>query len=75
MKTKENLMQTIAHEIGHVMMGYGHPNIPSEPGPAPLDGTPTEERLMHSLEPGKRLVKAEWDTAEAWLKARPNGDN
>ena len=76
-----DVMQTIAHEIGHVLVGYGHPDLGG--GAAPLHGTDHRERLMHSGEGlggamvggvymrnrrEHRLVKAEWDAADEWLK-------
>ena len=81
------LLQTIAHEIGHVLTGYGHPD--EEGGSSPLKGTDRKQRLMHSgdgltkkvadtylrMARGHRLVKKEWDAAEEWLSHRPAGDN
>jgi hypothetical protein len=75
------MVDTLAHEIGHLMVGEGHPsdyNIElalggSHGGPAPLPGTDTALRLMSGHDaraPGARLlVKAEWDLAEEWLKS------
>jgi hypothetical protein len=67
---------TIAHEIGHVIVGEGHPN--QSAGPAPLPGTAHLDRLMLSggvssnqWAPGTRLVKGEWDAAEVWLQGCP----
>jgi hypothetical protein len=63
-------MSTIAHEIGHVLVGEGHPNQPRTPGPARLPGTDHSKRLMASgafRNRGNLLVKAEWDKAEKWL--------
>ena len=59
---------SIAHEIGHILVGEGHPD--ESGGPAPLYGTLGRKRLMGSGElgvRGKLLVKAEWDEAEVWL--------
>jgi hypothetical protein len=72
----EHLKWTIAHEIGHVLLGAGHPGE-AIGGPAPLPGTDHRQRLMAggkivplgAIRSGKLLVKAEWDEAEAWLKA------
>jgi hypothetical protein len=73
---KDEMLETIAHEIGHVLIGSGHPDLPSGPGPAPLVGTDRVKRLMFSSLTGKKnagmlstnlLVKKEWDAAEAWL--------
>lgn len=72
-------MNTIAHEIGHIMLGKGHPDEGG--GPAPLAGTNHIQRLMVSggnrggLDLEYRLVKGEWDAAEVWLKNRQLGDN
>ncbi len=63
-------MSTIAHEIGHVLVGEGHPNEPLNPGPAQLPSTDHSKRLMASgafRNRGHLLVKAEWDKAEKWL--------
>ncbi|MES2474923.1 MAG: hypothetical protein V4640_04015 [Verrucomicrobiota bacterium] len=79
--------QTIAHEIGHILAGNGHPD--KDDGPAPLKGTDRKQRLLHSGDGlnrefgdsyirtarGHRLVKKEWDAAELWLSQRPAGDN
>lgn len=74
----------LAHEIGHVMIGEGHPSdynieqaFPNgQGGPAPLPGTDTTRRLMSSLDarvPGaKLLVRTEWEKIEEWLKAVPD---
>ena len=63
----------IAHEMGHVLVGYGHPDEPANRGPAPLPGTDPRIRLMVSgtnngIAPGELLVKGEWDAAEKWLR-------
>jgi hypothetical protein len=63
-------MNRTAHEIGHVLVGEGHPNEPRNPGPAQLPGTDHSKRLMASGDfrnRGNLLVKAEWDKAELWL--------
>jgi hypothetical protein len=75
--TPDQLCSTIAHEIGHYIIGLGHPDEGA--GPAPLLIGPTFEgepdpsnRIMCSglkRVPGARLlVKGEWDAAEMWLK-------
>ena len=76
---KNRVLQIIAHEIGHVIIGKGHPDKEGSPettGPAPLKGTNPLNRLMHSDLTSKAvagkldynlLVKAEWDTAETWF--------
>lgn len=74
----ENIIYTISHEIGHIMVGLGHPD--DGDGVAPLDNTlDRKKRLMCS---GKRsnnnsilLVKREWDRADSWLSTKPTGDN
>ncbi|WP_367871478.1 hypothetical protein [Luteolibacter sp. Populi] len=70
--TKESILGTISHEIGHVLLGLGHPNEDKEQarGIAPLPGTDHVHRLMCSGEKRKKdgtsklLVKAEWDEAD-----------
>lgn len=66
-----DVISTIGHEIGHVLMGYGHPDDEDAPGPAPLVGTDRTVRLMcghstRSLEDGRLLVKSEWEAVEDW---------
>ncbi|MCB1132606.1 MAG: hypothetical protein KDN05_15880 [Verrucomicrobiae bacterium] len=72
-KTKGFLLDTIAHEIGHVLVGRGHPDQEVFPGPAPLPGTRHTCRLMcsgpNSGSQSRLLVKREWDEAEIWLEA------
>ncbi len=69
----------IAHEIGHVLVGYGHPNeqggSSGNRGKAPLPGTDHRKRLMLSGKGrvagqlgGFLLVKGEWDEAEKWIR-------
>lgn len=75
-RTPAKLQADIAHEIGHVMVGPGHPDQGG--GNASLPGTDHPRRLMCSggnqgLNPGHLLVKAEWEKAEAWMKV--NIDN
>ena len=65
------LFETIAHEIGHVLVGNGHPNDGTNQFTLP--GTAHHKRLMRSGElnrpdPGHLLVKHEWDAAERWLR-------
>jgi hypothetical protein len=73
------LLYLMAHEVGHVIIGLGHPD--QDGGAAPLPGTNRMERLMYSdmdekknagLLDSNRLVKAEWDAAEAWMKKNPD---
>jgi len=77
--TMHGLLNTIAHEVGHVMLGEGHPDDESQPGQAKLPGTDHTVRLMASgtkrAPDGNLMVRAEWEKAESWLKNRPNGDN
>jgi hypothetical protein len=70
---------TIAHEIGHLIMKYGHPDEGG--GAAPLPGLPASaypDRLMTGggktkrPEHGKLLVKGEWDAAEEWMVNYPD---
>lgn len=77
------LLHVFAHEIGHVLMGWGHPD--EGDGRAEVmwkmsfsdrrwqrDARDTT-RLMCSSDgsdpkkPGKQLIKKEWDLIEAWL--------
>ena len=67
-----HLIDICGHEIGHILVGEGHPDTDS-PGVAPLPDTRHIERLMCSG-PKRRgdgysrlLVKREWDAAEKWL--------
>ncbi len=66
-------MDTIAHEVGHMLFGEGHPD--KHEGPAPLPNAPTVLlRLMASgqdLKPSdgsaRLTVKGEWDKAKEWF--------
>ncbi len=73
-RSKPFLLDTIAHEIGHVLVGVGHPDKNTFQGQAPLPGTQHTRRLMvsgpNSNSSSHLLVKGEWDEAEKWLKAR-----
>jgi hypothetical protein len=75
-KDPELVRQNVAHEIGHIMLGDGHPDEGA--GPASLDSLqPDARRLMFSGIDGipnsvQLLVKGEWDTAEVWLTAHPD---
>jgi hypothetical protein len=73
-------MNAIAHEIGHIFFGEGHPDEEAQfdKGVAPLPDTSDTDRLMCSgirsnLE-SKLIVKAEWDAGLIWLRTRPKGD-
>lgn len=69
--TAASILDTMSHEIGHVLVGLGHPDEGS--GPAPLPDTRHVDRLMCSGPrrkidgSSKLLVKAEWDEAEEWM--------
>jgi hypothetical protein len=76
-KTKDDLMATVGHEMGHVFFGDGHPNGSfTAQGVAPLLGTDHVKRLMCfgplSNSSSRLIVKAEWDAAEIWLKKAEN---
>ena len=67
---KERQLATLAHEIGHNLVGAGHPN--QNNGPAPLTDTYHPDRLMASggISPTNTpnlMVKGEWDEAEVTL--------
>jgi hypothetical protein len=71
----EKVQHTIAHEMGHIFFGFGHPD--EKTGVAPLPGTKHEDRLMVSggkVSQGILTVKAEWDAADRWLDSRPQQD-
>lgn len=75
--TKLSVMHTIAHEIGHLMVGGDHPDEEDNNHVAPLPGTRHVHRLMCSGHTNngnisRQLVKAEWDAAEKWLQAYPD---
>ena len=71
LNTEADFLDTIAHEIGHVLVGEGHPDLGNNLSPLP--GTIHGERLMrsgHKKRIGNSLgllVKREWDSAENWL--------
>jgi hypothetical protein len=73
---KPGLLDTVGHEIGHIFVGYGHPNTPCERGDAPLPGVDARLGYLRLMSAGslsrahsRLLVKKEWDLAEAWLNA------
>lgn len=64
----EDVKRTISHEVGHVIIGAGHPD--EGQGEVPLHGTDHTRRLVASergRNPGHLIVKKEWDAAEAWF--------
>jgi len=75
------VMNTTAHEIGHLIIGPDHPDEGA--GPAPLDNSdPTVHayRLMCSganrnRDYGIQLLKAEWDNAEELLRINFDPNN
>jgi hypothetical protein len=69
-RNEQEMNEVIAHELGHLLLGGGHPD--ENGGFAPLYGTNRSNRLMcsgYNRTPGaKLLVKTEWDRAESWLR-------
>ncbi len=65
-----DVLDGMVHEMGHRIIGVGHPNQGG--GPAPLEGTDRTRRLMTSGDQrgynADLIVKSEWDTAESWMK-------
>lgn len=72
------LLDTIAHEIGHLLFGDGHPNQGT--GPAILPGTEMPKRLMFGSRFRKEdgsarlTVKGEWDVAVKWFQDEIDGN-
>jgi hypothetical protein len=69
-RSVNGVMNTIAHEIGHIMTKDGHPD--QGEGPAVLLGTDRPQRML-SRGPKRKddaflLVKGEWNRIEIWLK-------
>jgi hypothetical protein len=65
----------IAHEMGHIFMGQGHPDVKEQNYFARLEGISQEGRLMKSMFTGNsscQLIKKEWDQIEVWLKRWDN---
>jgi len=69
--TVASVMHLIAHEIGHVLVGMGHPDLNGGPAPLGLGLEESRKRLMCSgenwdlLNPGRQLVYGEWIAADA----------
>jgi hypothetical protein len=70
----ERWMHTFAHEIGHILIGAGHPDVDNSPGPACLPLSNKSVRLMYSgslssdpVSIRRWIVKSEWDVADAKL--------
>ena len=72
----DEVSYTCAHEIGHLMVGSGHPDKYLPPGNtggiAPLQSLPLTKRMTRLMAAdgtteSKLLVKSEWDAAEQWL--------
>ncbi len=78
---KQEVMETIGHEVGHVFFGDGHPNELDVGirGVAPLAGTDRTKRLMCKgalfNADSRLIVKKEWDAAEEWLKKTVDDPN
>ena len=83
------ILDTLCHEIGHVMLGRGHPDDGtcrsvlvwklSASGAYQQDFR-NNRRLMKSGAPGpfitrKELIKKEWDLIDAWLKKQEDDGN
>jgi len=73
-RNEQDVLDTLGHEVGHVLVGYGHPSEDpgEEKGLVPLPGTKHSLRLMCkgkvSTTSSKILVKGEWDEADRWIK-------
>ena len=72
----DDIADSLVHEVGHILVGGGHPDQNGGAAPLPSLASDHIKRLMHSDvgHPGL-LVKSEWDKAEKWLSNRTNGDN
>jgi len=79
-QTRASSRQTVAHEIGHLMVGEGHPDEYDVSDPNSFGGVAAhqsfgvlehQKRLMVSgdniTSDSRLLVKSEWDEAEEWL--------
>jgi hypothetical protein len=77
--TDTEYLDTMVHEIGHILLGEGHPDRGDNRSPLP--GTRHVERLMCSGPQRKKdgssrlIVKQEWDDAENWLSGQVDGEN
>lgn len=71
--SKQDVLETIGHEIGHVFFKAGHPDEDDQlkRGVAPLLGTDRSQLLMSKGDnfssKSRLIVKKEWDRAEEWL--------
>lgn len=69
---KRSLLDTIAHEIGHILIGAGHAELPTYIHF--LQGTDPEKRLMvggvryNINKTARLLVKSEWDAIQNTLQ-------
>ena len=62
----------IAHEMGHIFMNGGHPDVKEDNHFARLEGISQKDRLMKhvvSENSSCQLIKKEWDKIEDWLRA------
>ena len=62
----------IAHEMGHIFMNGGHPDVKEDNHFARLEGVSQKGRLMNQAFSGNsscQLIKKEWDKIEDWLRA------
>lgn len=81
----KSLISTIAHEVGHVVVGLGHPDnpnvtMPSEAGVAPLARSPVlhAQRIMVSGGAGtspEELVWKEWENGRTRLDVFLSANN
>ena len=77
---KKSMLRTMSHEIGHILIGAGHPNNAASSGPAPLSGSRHlwPQRLMFTSPyvtgvEKKMLVKGEWDMIEESMSILESG--
>ena len=78
MRELDDIAFTTAHEIGHILLGGGHPDEGG--GIAPLESLTLDLhkiRLMCSgpnrvVGSSRMLIKTEWDRGEQWLIDTPD---